>query len=260
MLPNRSGNLFKRGATWLRFNISDYLRARHLSYANAVTIAPCVRDFFAERAVFGGAAFTRKCVASPCPVSSAFRYEGRAKEKLIIAIGRWDDEPQKRSIFMMQTLEYLYHDYGWSGQTEIYGKLTPRLQTWHSYLPKDLQSKIVLKGYIRNAQLKEVYNRARIIFCPSSHESSHIVSAEALCCGCSVVTTNRPKELSVLHWYTTHQSGCIAAEDTPNSLAQALSAEGQAWENGERNPQSIAAYWQRHFHADKVYSEIFGLK
>lgn len=99
-----------------------------------------------------------------------------------------------------------------------------------------------------------------MIICTSSHEGSHNVSAEALCCGCSVVVTDLPKTLSVLHWYTSRQSGRISEHDTPASLAEALLAEHRSWENGERNPNEISARWQPHFHADKVYAGIFKLK
>lgn len=244
---------------YAKFLILDYLRAKHLSLADYVTIAPSVRDLLCARRVYQRAQLAKKAVDSPCPVSCNFRYEGKEKDDLIIAIGRWDDEKQKRSRFLMQTLERFYLSGQEVTRTEIYGTLTPELQAWHSALPESARSRITLKGYLANGELKEVYNRARIIICTSSHESSHIVSAEALCCGCSVVVTNLPKSLSALHWYCSHQSGRISAQDTPESLAEALSAEVQAWEKGERDPKAISDSWQPHFHADKLYSGIFKL-
>lgn len=250
----------KKWIAHAKFRILDYLRAKHLSYANFVTIAPTVRDFLCARSVYRRAHLAEKAIDSPCPVASRFRYEGHPKENLIIAIGRWDDEKQKRPRFLMETLEQFYRRGNAGTTTEIYGTITPAMQAWHAALPESVRSCIFLKGYLANARLKDVYNRARVIVCSSSHESSHIVSAETLCCGGSVVVTNQPKTLSVLHWYTSHQSGRIAEQDTPIALADALSAEIQAWENGERDPVAISARWQPHFHADTLYSAIFKLK
>lgn len=260
LLSHSNSVWYRRVYAGIKFRIMDYLRAKHLSYATYVTIAPSVCKFLSARLVYQRAHLAEKAVASPCPVSNDFNYEGREKENLIIAIGRWDDEKQKRSRFLMQTLQRYYQGNHNNTVTEIYGTITPELQAWHAGLPTVAREHISLKGYLANAMLKDVYHRARIICCTSSHESSHIVSAEALCCGCSVVVTNLPKTLSVLHWYTTRQSGRISEKDTPESLAQALTDENKAWENGERNPEAISSYWKQHFHADKVYAGIFNLK
>lgn len=257
--PDEGLPWFQKPWEYLKFRVQDYLRAKHLALADVVTIAPSVRDFLCARYVYRRAHLAEKAIASPCPVSSKFCYEGQPKDNLIIAIGRWDDEEQKRPDFLMRTLEHFYLSGNTVASTEIYGTLTPALRSWHAALPESVRARITLKGYLPNAQLKSVYNRARVIVCTSSHESSHIVSAEALCCGCSVVVTNLPKSLSVLHWYCSHRSGRISERDTPESLAAALSAEMKAWEKGERHPESISAAWQPHFHADRLYSAIFKL-
>lgn len=257
LLPRTDVPWYRKAYLYGKFLLLDYLRAKHLSYADYVTISPSVRDFLCARAVYRHARLAEKAVAAPCPVSHDFSYDGREKENLLIAIGRWDDDEQKRPRFLMETLEHFCRQNDTA--TEIYGTITPAMQAWHATLPESVRDRIALKGYLDNAKLKEVYLRARMIVCTSSHEGSHNVSAEALCCGSSVVVTNLPKTLSVLHWYTSHQSGRISEQDTPASLAEALLAENQAWENGERNPEEISAYWQQHFHADKVYASIFNL-
>lgn len=258
LVPPPNPSWLKNLCIQARFRIADYIRAKHLSYADVITVSPTVRDFFCARAVYRNTHFAEKCVDSPCPVSHELRYEGKEKEKLTIAIGRWDDEEQKRQHFLMKTLES-YYEGGGDAATEIYGTMTPELQAWHAALPDSVRCRIALKGYLDNRNLKEVYNRARCIVCPSAHEGSHNVSAESLCCGCSVVTTNRPRDLSVLHWYTSRQSGIIAENDSPEALAKALREEHSAWEEGKRNPAEIAAAWQPHFHVDKVYTKIFNL-
>ena len=58
-------------------------------------------------------------------------------------------------------------------------------------------------------------------------------------------------------WYTTKDSGTVAREDTPESLADAILEELQQWGKGHRDPAAIAAAWQPFFHADKVMERIF---
>ena len=119
-----------------------------------------------------------------------------------------------------------------------------------------LRARILLKGFTPSAALKDVYCDAMVSFCTSKRESTHIASAEALCCGCAVVIPARPS-LSLPQWYTTKDSGTVTKEDTPESLADAVLAELREWQSGHRNPAAIAAAWQPFFHADKVMAHIF---
>lgn len=234
-----------------KYHILQWLRALHMHYVTYVSMTPPVVLSYIQEVPFRLIHLSDKCLPMPCPVDTTFQYDGREKENLVICIGRWYDERQKRQHFMMQTLEN-YYSAGGDAMTEIYGKLTPELKDWHSKLPTHMKNHVHLKGYINNAELFDVYNRAKVILCPSSHESSHIVSAEALCCGASVVVTNRPLPLATVRWYTTQNSGTISAEDTPDSLAKALHKELEIWKNGGRAPAAIAASWQPYFFPAKV--------
>lgn len=240
-----------------KYHILQWLRALHMHYVARVSMPPPVVLSYMREVPFRLIHLSDKCLPMPCPVDTTFQYDGREKENLVICIGRWADEKQKRQHFMMQTLEN-YYSAGGEAVTEIYGKLTPELRAWHAALPSHTKNCVQLKGYINNADLLDVYNRAKVILCPSSHESSHIVSAEALCCGASVVVTNRPLPLATVRWYTTQNSGTISEEDTPVSLAEALYKELQIWANGGRNPAAIAASWQPYFHPDKVLKSFIG--
>lgn len=241
----------------LKYHAMQWLRALHLCYGTRVTMTPPVVRAFMRELPFRLIHLADKCLPMGCPVDASFRYDGREKENLIICIGRWYDNGQKRQHFLMKTLES-YYAAGGDAVTEIYGKLTPELQSWHSGLPLAVQKSVRLIGYVNNAELYDVYNRARIILCPSASESSHIVSAESLCCGATVVVTNRPLPLATVRWYTTQNSGTISAEDTPASLAEALRSELEIWNQGGRNPSAIAAAWQSYFHPDKVLKSFIG--
>lgn len=239
----------------LRRELTHALRSLHLSYADIISIADPAADVLARSRRYHWST-AGKYIPMPCPVTPACSYDGRVKENKIISVGRWDDLRQKRPDLLMTSLELLYSR-GCEFITEIYGKLTDDLKNWHAALPQASADKIVLKGYVPNKFLtEEVYNSARILLCPSLFESSHIVSAEALCCGCSVVTTNRPSDLRDVIWYTSRNSGSVAPEDSPESLAAALAQECRLWAEGQRNPHEIARAWQPHFHTDKVLPQI----
>lgn len=242
-----------------RYHALQWVSALHMAYGTYVSMSPPVVESFMRELPSRLIRLADKCVPFPCPVNPSFVYDGREKENLVIAIGRWDDEWQKRQHFLMSTLES-YYAAGGDAVTEIYGKLTPELHAWHASLAEPAKSLVKLVGYIGNRYLFDVYNRARVILCPSSCEGSHNVSAESLCCGASVVVTNRPLLLATVHWYTSQNSGTISAEDTPESLADALRAELEIWKSGGRNPAAIAAAWQQYMHPEKSLMPLFNGK
>lgn len=102
------------------------------------------------------------------------------------------------------------------------------------------------------------YIRSRIGFCSSSHEGSHVASEEALCAGASVVAPFR-KELNVMLWYVSHDSGRLSIQDSAQGLTETLLVELEAWDQGERNPALISDYWCSLLSASAVANKIKGL-
>ncbi len=247
--------LVKRILRRLKVKAQDLFRAQHLRYADIITAGETALHAISKR-VFYGEWVTEKGFPMPCPVSPMCRYDGEMKENIILCIGRWDDVFQKRPKLLMDTLSNYYAS-GSSSETRIFGTITDELRAWHAQLPAETAGKVKLLGYLKNALLRREYKQARVILCPSRFESSHIVSAEALCCGCSVVTAPRHESLCDVIWYTTKESGTVAAEDSAAALADALHQEIAHWESGRRNPASIAEAWQPYFHVDKVFNSIF---
>lgn len=239
----------------LKTRVHDLFRSWHLRQADRITMCPAAAEVVSRR-LFYGRWVAERCFPMPCPVSPVCRYGGEEKEDTVLCIGRWDDEFQKRPEMLMATLE-CYYGAGGNAETRVYGTITESLHTWHNHLPSSIAGKIKLLGYLQNSLLWEEYKKARVILCPSRFESSHIVSAEGLCCGCSVVTTPLHVGLRDVIWYTTRESGTVADEDTAPSLAAALAKELELWKSGSRNPYAIAESWQPHFHADKVFNKIF---
>ena len=242
----RPGGALKHLINRTKDVLVNYLRARHLGYADTITCTPPVTQAFREDSYYGEA-ISAKCMDMPCPVADTFHLQsGVHKERLMVAVGRWNDVRQKRPEMLTAALDAYYAATSPSQRcrTEIYGTVTDSMRDWHAALHKDIQACVSLKGYAPQTVLAVVYNRARCIICPSLFEGSHNVSAEALCCGCAVVCTNLPILLCNVIWYAQHGCGTVAQEDTPESLAAALQEESAAWDSGLRDPQRIAATWQ----------------
>lgn len=244
-------HLSRPGNKWVN-KIKDVLvnriRSKHLGYADVITTSqPCADSLRGD--IFYGAAIADKCREFPTPVNSCFHYKGGAKQQRIICTGSWQN-PVKRADMLTSTLELLLQQHS-SVQVDICGPITPALQVWHADLPPHQQERIQLHGFCSHAQLSELYNRACISLCTSESEGSHGASAEAMCCGCSVVCPPRPL-LSVVRWYTSRNSGAVSEGDTPEQLSQALLAELEKWQNGERNASEIAAAWQPCFQVSQL--------
>ena len=230
----------------------NMLRRRHLGYAHAITCsAPCIESF--RQDFYYGESIAGKCVEFPTPVESCFRYHGKEKEERIICCGNWQN-PLKRVWFMTEVLAHLLNRHD-SVQVDICGPLTTELQSWHAALPAEQNTRVHLHGALNHQQLSSLYNAASISLCTSESEGSHGASAEALCCGCSVVCPPRPL-LSVVRWYTTRNSGTIAAEDTPQAVCEALCAELGHWQACERQAAEIAAAWQPCFQVKALLSRF----
>lgn len=240
---------------YLKVHVQDILRSLHLQYADIITAGATVLTHISKRCHYGKWIEDRGFPMSN-PISPQCHYNGGEKKDIILCIGRWGDKIQKRPEMMMDTIS-VYYQRGGNAITKICGTITSEIKLWHSSLPEDIAHKIHLIGYVNNAELVQQYNEAKIILCPSRHEGSHIVSAEALCCGCSVVVSNLPAPLRTVHWYTTKNSGTISNEDTAESLAQAIFDELNSWDKGKRNGEDIASSWQPYFHVDKVFNQIF---
>lgn len=245
----------------IRRPLVDLLRARHLSYADYITASPPTRDILRFN-FFYGPAIADKMRSMPCPVASDKRYDGTAKRPEILLIGRWDD-PVKRLNYAFEAIRCLFtslqDEIPPDTQAAFYGNIPDELRAMHARLPEEIRRRIRLEGYVDNADLCAVYSRAQIICCTSRSEGTHNVSAEALCCGCSVVVSNRPAALRTVIWYTTRDSGRVSEQDSPASFACALRDELLAWQRGERDAVTIARAWQPVFHVDRALTRIFGL-
>lgn len=216
------------------------LRRLHLSYAHYITTSsPCI-DSFRNDPAYGNSIASR-CIEFPTPVESCFRYDGRPKQPRILCTGSWH-LPVKRTEFMMRSIGMLLNRHK-HAEIDICGRAIPEIMHWKEQQPPHISRRIHLHGMCSHEQLAELCKGACISLCTSESEGSHGASAEALCCGCSVVCPPRAL-LNVVRWYTSKNSGTVAEEDTPASLCDAILSELAHWEHGLRNAHEISEAWQ----------------
>ncbi|MBQ4614721.1 MAG: glycosyltransferase family 4 protein [Akkermansia sp.] len=237
---------------FLREYAVNFLRARHLSYADAIAASPVAKVYLQGHPRYGHS-IADKCHTMPTAVDSRFAYAGAPKERRVICVGDWE-AAVKRPAFMRETIQLLLEqDAG--VKVDICGPFGAACAAWWQALPPQQRERTHLLGAVSHAELPALYNRAQVSLCTSESEGTHGVSAEALCCGCSVVTTNRER-LRMVHWYTTRDSGTISADDTPASLCDAILNELYAWLCHRRDPHGIAASWQPVFHTEQTLPRI----
>lgn len=241
-----------RFPAYLRDFAVNYLRAKHLAYADAIAASPIAKIYLQGHKRYGHR-IADKCHTMPTAVDSRFHYTGEAKEKRVICVGNWQD-PLKRPQFMRETVQHVLEQDP-VVHFDICGPFAPACVAWQQALPPEQRARVHLLGAVTHAELPALYNRAMVSICTSESEGTHGVSAEALCCGCSIAVPNRERLRMVL-WYTTRDSGTIATDDTPESLAKAISAELLAWQSHQRNPRAIAQCWQPLFHTAQALPAI----
>jgi glycosyltransferase involved in cell wall biosynthesis len=233
--------------------LGDRLRARHLSQGDVIAcVSPVAAEHhrtFCRR--HGGEELARKVAVVPHAVDPRYRPDANAvREVAVAAVGRWSDLAQKRQDRLMEVAERLLaREPG--VVLHIVGGTTDALRSWHEALDPALRSRIHLRGRLDPADLAALWSRVQVGWCPSAFESFHIASAEALCCGASVVASDSPS-LSSFRWFTAEGDGRLAASDDPQGHVDAIVAELAAWRDGRRSAEEISRRWSARLHAPAV--------
>lgn len=238
---------------------NDTGRARHLHQADLIGAVSPIAMQRIRRVCrwYGGTRLAAKVQLIPHAVSLHMNYAGQPKEPRIVCIGRWhpEDWRQKNPRLLMETATRVLSRNP-KAELVVVGSMDPGLEREFSDLAEKTRGRLRLAGRLPNQEITGLLQNAQISFCSSNHESFHIASAEALCCGCSVVAPDLP-ELPSLKWFVGENSGRLALRN-PDALAGALHEEMQAWSHGDRNPHSIATTWSGRLHADRVATLILG--
>lgn len=238
----------------------DHPRLRHMNLADAVTVtSPLVMDRTRNYArVYGYASLQNKIRCLPLPVSPHMRYEGQQKHKRVICVARWlpQDWPEKCPKILLDSLAAFLErrpDY----EALVVGRGATALKTARFY-PQSLNSgNIRLLDYLPNSELPPLLAESQISICSSFHESYHIASFEAACCGCSIVALKSP-DLPALQ-FLAQTDGTLATSETPRAFRDALCHEANLWDHCARNPSAISGHWQKETHAPNVASRLMQL-
>jgi glycosyltransferase involved in cell wall biosynthesis len=186
------------------------------------------------------------------------RYEGQQKRNRVICVARWlpQDWPEKGPALLLSTLSNFLKerpDY----EAMIVGRGASLLRK-ATFYPRCLDGMALqLIDYLPNKELPPLLAESKISLCSSFHESFHISSFEAACCGCSIVALKSP-DLPALQFLAT-TNGTLALEEDSKSFNTALLTEAAKWDQEQRSPESTAHRWQVETHADNVAARAFRL-
>jgi glycosyltransferase involved in cell wall biosynthesis len=252
-LRAKAGNIVKAflEASW---NVTSNRRMEHYEAADKIAaVTPHGAMWIPNEALrLGRPELAEKFIYLPHPQLDAYNYDGRNKEPLVVTVGRWhrQDWAQKNPKVLLQSYyRFLESRPSWKGL--IVGSGAPELaQLLHMERP-DLKDRLEFIDYVRPEELPAIYQRARIGFWSSRWEGQQGTGAQALCCGCSVVSSSSALNSCFRH-YVSRESGRLAHRNTPTALAEELLLEADAWDRGERDPERISRIWSDEFHAVQV--------
>ncbi len=194
-----------------------------------------------------------RVVTIPHPVNLAQMQLQAAdqKENLVIAVARWDEAFKGWPLLLDLAESFLRIRPDW--KFVVAGNLPPHDQ---GALARRLGDRFTLAGHVDHEQLSTLYRKAKIYLLTSYSESFNIAAAEALCCGCAVVG---PAQTASVNYFTSWKSGTTACVRSPRHMTDALVAESDEWDRGERNPHAIAKVALHHFGVTAVTEQYLRL-
>jgi len=194
----------------------------------------------------------------PHPVSDSALYRGKPKQNLVVALGRWTaSDWQKNPELHIQILS-LFLEKNIYFKAVITGPFDPTFEALLTPLRPDIRSRLVLTGRLPNEQVLKILDEAKISIALTRHESFHIATGEALCCGCSIVTYPSSM-LPSMQYFMENGDGTMAKSINPADILHALDVEADLWHSGRRDPFQISVFWQRRLHASNVALAVAAL-
>jgi glycosyltransferase involved in cell wall biosynthesis len=130
-----------------------------------------------------GANFTPQPDAAAQPLPAGIR------EPFILAVGNL--EPRKNLATLIQAFAELVRQQKFAGQLVIAGKATYRGEEAAGAVARlGLEGRVIFTGFVDDATLRLLYNRATLFAYPSLYEGFGLPLLEAMACGCPVVASN----------------------------------------------------------------------
>ena len=174
------------------------------------------------------------------------------RERLVVAIGRWDD-PLKNARLMARALRRYLASHPDQRATVVGTAAERRFRDRAG-------GRLTVLEHAEQDELVALLRRARIVAASSRIESFSLAAHEGLASGCSVAAPPLSPFLQMAEFgpYASIQDG-----RGPQALADAIAAEARAWDAGERDPVEIAAFWRGLVDVDAVarrYEELLGVR
>ena len=247
--------LLKTAAGSLRMRHAGILR--HLEHADLIVLpSPVAMQRYGEylRAMKRPDLVSRLRFA-PYPVIKEMTYSSvMPKRQVIIAVGRWQSL-QKNTPLLIRVLEAVllaHRQYS----ARIVGSGPDVVEKLVQRISADCRPRIEIVGRVEHQKLPAHYQGSQIFLCTSRYESFLIAAGEALCCGCSVVGD---AGIASLPYLTALDSGTTSCNSSFDKLRDAVVAEINAWQAGERDPVRISQAWQERLHADRMAEGLLRL-
>ena len=246
-----------RGLTW-GLATQDLRRLDHLSVADRVAAVSPVALARYQRFFrwFGREDLVGRWGWLPHAVSSGGRCRQGVprKKKIILSVGRWEDEAQKQPDLLVEVIEKVLES-DEDARFIIFGRPTSTMIRWSDALDAQMRDRVEFRGAVDHQSIVAAMEEAKILLVPSSCESFHIAAGEALCCGMSVVAARSPS-LPSFSWFVSDGDGTLAPKLCGRALAGALRAEIAAWEEDAREPDAIALRWGQRLHESSVAARV----
>lgn len=188
----------------------------------------------------------------PHPVAENMGYSGsEKKEKRIIAVGRWDSYQKNAPLLMRSLVRTLMDNRDY--EAHVFGSGERLLKKNLKDMPKDVASRIYIRGKVLNEVLQDEYQKSRIFFAPSRSESFNIAAAEALACGCSFVGSGH---IFSFRNFVSKNSGTLARQYSLKGMSEALAVEIYSWEHRYYNCICAAEQWHAEVSCETIASVI----
>ena len=235
----------------------DLRRMKHLEQADLIgVVSPIATErirCYCHRMGYGRIIADRiKFI--PHPISQQASYAGEAKNPSVLFVGRWDDRYQKNTELLIEALKESIRR---NVQAHFYiaGRgFAPLLAALNAGYP-DTREKITYYDFMSHEELLGLMRHCQVVGGTSRYESFHLVSAEGLCCGCSIVGPSRASTPS-FPYFISHNSGTLARTYTATGFVDAIEEEIRLWKCGKRSAEAISAHWTGQLHVGHVLSTI----
>lgn len=203
-------------------------------------------------AAFASLEVAMRVIHLPIPAADEWCYKPDVpKEDLIVSVARWYDAQKdaKKLIRVLARVLAMHPKFS----AIIIGDGDDFLNQLIQRHALSVAHRIHVTGRMAHERIPEHERRAKIFLCTSRAESMSIASAEALCCGCSVVG---PAEIASMHEYTSTESGTLAWTRRTSDFADAVSAEIAGWSTGRRDPSAISSRFRRMLSCEAIAGSL----